>query len=954
MEAQRVASLLLRAELRGDVDASVRLASELAALASVLKRPQTVMPQLRDDCARAADAEESRWGPQLFAGDAPALWDGLRPRFNEAVEIDVVVAYLTVGGLKLVEQTLRRALDAQCRLRLLAGCYLGGTRPDALRALHALTAGYENARVRFVEDPMRHFHPKVYRVVSRGGAVNLFVGSSNLSRDALTGRNDSVEWNLCLDDASAPALLDDARGRIDALFAVEGAPLDEAMIARWEKNAQRFLPPALILDSEEPWTPVEPNAAQREALARLAELRAEGATRALVVAPTGVGKTILAALDAAAVLGQGKGRVLFVAHRLELLTQAQRSFERVRGDGWTHGFVHQSEKSTQADHVYASVWSLDALDDATLARFEYVVIDEAHHGASKSYRKLLARVRRAFVLGLTATPERLDGVSIYPLFDGVVAWEATLLQAIAKHWLVPFHYFGVPDPVDYKQLEWKGGSLGYDAAELERALLSDARIARVLEALADPKHSATRSLVFCVTIAHAEHMAAALRGAKLRVACVHSGPKATPRATAIRELEAGRLDAIVAVDVFNEGVDVPSLDRVVLLRPTDSPTVFLQQIGRGLRLHPGKKALTVLDLVGNHRRASVHLGLLGLGDDEITKAKPGETFHRAWSDGREVSLSPEAIDAVKALQKAIGGPRERLLTVTRELCEGGSRPTLAEVVAQTGVSPSTITRLFASWLGLLGEAGVRSEDDEQLAASPAASKLLSEVESTDMSGAHKMILLGAMAERGLATVTVKDGAGIFWEHLETNHPAARRFFVDAESGLYNGRFRAPSNIPRKYPMEVLAKKADLFVLRGDTFTMRLPGDLSPGIVFAAINERAEARLYWYCRSRSSDGEVIADVVKNGKGVCLMLGKSGARYLGADGETITLVHGASRYEGLVRSVAINVIRHPGDKENIAAKVIVAVTESRDVSDAATNGSTVRLRRNGAMEWEMESA
>ncbi len=406
---------------------------------------------------------------------------------------------------------LQEALARGCTLRLLAGCYLGGTLPEALRDLHALAAPFPNARVRFVEEPDRHFHPKVYRIVGRDGSVSLFVGSSNLSRDALTGARDALEWNLALDDATAAALLDDARDRLDVLFAREGVPLDDAAIARWAQVARTFLPPATLLDAEEPTRPpVTPNAAQREALQALAQVRREGYSRALVVAATGVGKTILAALDSCEVVPRGGGRVLFVAHRQELLVQARAAFERVRGDEGTHGFVHQDEKSVHADHVYASVWSLDALSDDALRRFDYVVVDEAHHGAAKSYRRLLDIVRPRFVLGLTATPERLDGANIYALFDGVVAWERSLLEAIDHGWLVPFRYFGVPDPVDYRSLEWTGGALGYRAADLEAAMLDDARTARVLEALADPRHAGRATLVFCVSIAHAERTATAL------------------------------------------------------------------------------------------------------------------------------------------------------------------------------------------------------------------------------------------------------------------------------------------------------------------------------------------------------------------------------------------------------------------------------------------------------------
>gem|GEM_PF-208958 len=950
-EAHRVAGLLARAELHLDHLAAARHAAELRALVEVLSRPGMPERRLAPGEALARPVFPPRDGARLFTGDAPSLWEGLRPLIAEAAQLDVVVAYVTRGGVGLVRSALQSALAGGCTLRLLAGCYLGGTLPEALRDLHALTAPFSNARVRFVEDPDRHFHPKVYRIVGRDGSVSLFVGSSNLSRDALTGARDALEWNLALDDATAAALLDDARLRIDALFAREGVPLDEAAIARWEMRSRSFLPPAALLDAEAPPTPVTPNAAQREALQALAQVRREGYSRALVVAATGVGKTILAALDSCAVVPPGRGRVLFVAHRQELLLQARSAFERVRGDEGTHGFVHQEEKSVHADHVYASVWSLDALSDDALRRFDYVVVDEAHHGAAKSYRRLLDTVRPRFVLGLTATPERLDGANIYALFDGVVAWERSLLEAIGHGWLVPFRYFGVPDPVDYRSLEWTGGALGYRAADLEAAMLDDARTARVLDALADPRHAGTRTLVFCVSIAHAERTAAALEVSGWRVACVHSGPGAAQRDRALDELRAGRLDAIVAVDVFNEGVDVPELDRVVLLRPTDSPSVFLQQLGRGLRPYPGKAALTVLDLVGNHRRARARLALLGVRGDDLAGAAVGSAYARRWDDGREVHLTPEALDAVRAVERAAQGPRARLVAAVAEQYADGGRPSLTAVLSRTGLSVTTIVNLFGSWLDLLEAAGARDGDDARLAASPAARELLVTLERTAMSGPHKMVLLGAMAERRVEQVTVREGGELFRAHLETRHAAVRTAFVDAATGRDRLDDKLRGDIPRRYPMAVLAETHPrCFSLRGDAFRINLPDDVPAALVFEALIERADARLYEFARRRPGAGEVAGKVLGLGNDrLCLMLAKE-ARKVAPIGEWITLVSGERRFRACVMMVAINVIHEESGESNVATALLLRATDSDRVEDA--KGRTVRLRRREDAAWELE--
>lgn len=849
-DAQRVAGLLASAERRGDDETAARLSAELSALSKALTRAETPSRELVAREVMATPQRAQTTWPRLFTDSDSSLWDGLRPLLRDATEVDIVVAYLTVKGVELVGHGgLREALTRGCSLRLLTGCYLGGTRPDALVALRELTAKFSSANVRFVADPARHFHPKVYRVVSRDGVARLFVGSSNLSRDALTGRSGALEWNLGLDESSGADLLDEARARIDALFREEGVPLSDDLIARWKELApsSQAPPPASLFDVEFERPAIAPNEAQREALACLDEVRRHGGTRALVVAPTGVGKTILAALDATTVVPPGEGRVLFVAHRRELLDQARRSFERVRGLDGSHGFVDQDEKSTQADHVYASVWSLDAIDDATLAGFDYVVIDEAHHGTSKSYRRLFDKCSPKFILGLTATPERLDGASIYPLFDGMVAYERTLLDAIEKKWLVPFKYFGVPDPIDYRKLAWTGGPLGYQIAQLERAVLDKARTRQVIAALENPRHAGARTLVFCVTIAHANHTAEALRDAGIRSACVHSGPGSTPRDKALRDLAEGRLDALVAVDVFNEGVDIPTLDRVVLLRPTDSATVFLQQLGRGLRLSPGKAWLTVVDLVGNHRRAAVRLGLLGVDEKELSRSKPGELFTRRWDDGREVTLDPQAIDAVRAVSRALTTTRAKVVAAIRDLRDGDARPTLGEVIAATGLSAERIVREEGGWFGLLGEAAAMTLDDAQVATSQAARDLLRTIEITRMTGPHKMLLLGAMAERGVASVDVRSGAALFRAHLTARHPEVRAHFID-KNGEDSLEARLASDVPREFPMQVLARShPEFFALDGDTFKIRLPDDAPAALVFDAIAERAEAKLYRFAR-----------------------------------------------------------------------------------------------------------
>jgi hypothetical protein len=502
----------------------------------------------------------------------------------------------------------------------------------------------------------------------------------------------------------------------------------------------------------------------------------------------------------------------------------------VRGERESQGFVDQASKQKDAAQVFASVFCLDAFSDEELRAFDYVVIDEAHHGAAASYRRLFEVASPRFLLGLTATPERLDGAEVYGLFDGVVACEVQLLEGIQRGWLVPFAYRGVRDPVDYDRLSWTGGKLGYAAGQLDAALISAARTRVLLAQMGDPRLDTFRTLVFCVSIAHAAHSAAALEEAGWRVAQVHSGPGSLAPAAAIDALRSGQIQAIVAVDMFNEGVDIPEVDRILMLRPTDSPTVFLQQMGRGLRKAPGKERLLILDLVGNHRRAVQRLTWLGVGGSIVRSAPAGQALRIRLPGGSEVSLEVDALDAVQAVSRALGGPRARLRDAVARLTEqSGRRPTLSELLSEAGLSLTTLRTLFGTWLELLSEAGCLSDADRRLQGSPEAIAILEDVERTGMSGPHKMILLGAMGQAGRTSLSFAEARTLCPEYTA-------RFAPTLWSSLDGKKFPAP------FPVDKLVGAHGSWCRRaGDTFSLALPPGLEADLLLA-IAERAEARL----------------------------------------------------------------------------------------------------------------
>ncbi|MFY0539873.1 DEAD/DEAH box helicase [Nannocystis pusilla] len=336
-----------------------------------------------------------------------------------------------------------------------------------------------------------------------------------------------------------------------------------------------------------------PHDVQKEALACLRTTREQSRRRALVVLATGLGKTWLAAFDFVQ-LWDELGRVprlLFLAHRRELLRQAAATYRaqlRSRNVTALVGWCLEDQADIGADLVFASVAKASRapwIDQIAAERFDYVVIDEVHHAAAESYRKILARLDPTFLLGLTATPDRADAADILGLFDDHVAYRADLARGVQIGRLVPFRYFGVRDDIDYKNIPWRHHH--FDAEQLAAAAQTERRMQTLWTAW--QAHPGTRTLVFCCSVAHADYAATWLAAQGVRMAKVYAAPGSDDRDLALMRLQRGELDAICAIDIFNEGVDVPALDRVVMLRPTESSVVFLQQLGRGLGPLPASR-----------------------------------------------------------------------------------------------------------------------------------------------------------------------------------------------------------------------------------------------------------------------------------------------------------------------------------------------------------------------------
>ena len=339
-----------------------------------------------------------------------------------------------------------------------------------------------------------------------------------------------------------------------------------------------------------------PHSIQQEALAALRETRKAGRNAGLVVLATGLGKTWLSAFDS-----QGFRRVLFVAHRDEILGQALETYRAIRPHD-SLGRYTGDEKSLESAVLFASIQTLSRqphLERFGKDEFDYIVVDEFHHAHAGSYRRLIDYFKPRFLLGLTATPERTDGADLLALCEDNLVYRCDLAEGIRRGLLCPFRYFGVPDTVDYRNIPWRNKR--FDENELTKAVATQARAANALEQYR--KRAGRRTIAFCVSQIHADFMARYFVEHGVSAKAVHAGPTSAPRAESLEALQDGTLSVLCAVDIFNEGVDVPALDTVMMLRPTESRIVWLQQFGRGLRLNDSDqtKKLNVIDYIGNHR-----------------------------------------------------------------------------------------------------------------------------------------------------------------------------------------------------------------------------------------------------------------------------------------------------------------------------------------------------------------
>jgi superfamily II DNA or RNA helicase/diadenosine tetraphosphate (Ap4A) HIT family hydrolase len=818
--------------------------------------------------------------PLATGGEADPFARHVLPLLGRASDVAIVSAFVQESGLDRIRDALHTALDRGARVRLVTGDYLDLTQASALEVLldwqstwrerddvAAGTGVFESRVVEVGRLPgrSRTFHPKSWHLSGPDFEV-AFVGSSNLSKAAL---DTGVEWNLRVDRSSHPLAWERVREAVEAVWAL-ARPLTAEWVDDYARRARArpmALPPGEVDLGELP-AAADPHEVQEEALAALRASREQGRRRAVVVLATGLGKTWLASFDYRQLwdeLGR-QPRLLFLAHRREILRQAARTYRRLvldRGGDARVGWFLEEHASLEAPLVFASVAKLSRpayADRLAAATFDYVVVDEVHHAAAESYGRVLRRVDPAFLLGLTATPDRADGADVLGLFDDHVAFRADLGRGVSVGRLVPFRYFGVKDDIDYQNIPWRNRR--FVPEELARAAQTEARMQTLWRAWVE--HPGRRTLVFCCGVPHTNYVTDWLRARGVRAARVYADPGSDDRELALEALARGELDAVCAVDVFNEGVDVPGIDRVVMLRPTESGVVFLQQLGRGLRATPGKTHLTVVDFVGNHQMFLDRLRtLLSLGSD-----RPGAaldrllaTGHVELHDGCAVDLELEAKPILEAGFRS--GGVDEVERVYRQLREArGVRPTAGELL-RMGYLPSTLQKRHGSWFAFVrGEADLAADE---VAAVAGAGPFLDELEVTELSKSYKLVTLRVLLDADAlgAGLTVRELAVGAWAVLRRSPELLRDVpddhrppDVPDEAAMRRWTAYWRSNPIQAWTGSKKAKKTWFRLDEQDRMCLAVPVDAAWGAALARlVDELVDYRLVQY-RRRTGSG--VAD------------------------------------------------------------------------------------------------
>ncbi|MFO0665374.1 MAG: DUF3427 domain-containing protein [Polyangiaceae bacterium] len=646
----------------------------------------------------------------------PALGHELSAEVSSANAIHILSAFITLSGVRAIRDALETFAREGGKLRVLTTVFTGTTEVEALDALARL----EGAEVRVSYDVLRtRLHAKAWLFERDSGLHTAYVGSANFTKTALGSGH---EWMVKACAADLPHVVEKFKGTFDGLWndrefepydpesEVDRERLRRALKAERSNSTQSVVH---LFD-------LRPFPYQREILDRLdAERTLHGRRRNLLVAATGTGKTVVAAFDYAryAAAAHTQPRLLFLAHRRELLEQARTTFRHVLRDAAFGELLGDGEVPTRWEHVFAMIQTASSTLRERVAadHFRFVVLDECHHAPANSYRHVIQYLNPEVLLGLTATPDRTDGKSLLPDFGDRIAADLRLWHALDRQLLVPFEYYGVSDGTDLSRLAWSRS--GYSANELTEVYSgNDARVSLIVEQLrrrvVDLR--SIRALAFCVSVEHAEFMARSFCARGIPAVAVHGGSTPEEREQAPKRLQARELNILCTCDLYNEGVDLPFVDTLLLLRPTTSATLFIQQIGRGLRLAKDKSSCLVLDFIGQHHKSfrfdATISALTG-----VPRAKLGRAVDASFPflpSGCVFELDSVAKERVLASLRGTSPTTERLARELRDHADDGQPLRLRAYLESTGRELEDVYNA-GGWNVLMARAGLRAPLPEE-------------------------------------------------------------------------------------------------------------------------------------------------------------------------------------------------------------------------------------------------
>jgi superfamily II DNA or RNA helicase/HKD family nuclease len=694
-----------------DLDGS-SIPPQVEILLALLDRPTS--PGISIDRLRELRPKTGLSQSALLTGSPrePSLASELRKEILSSDKIDILMSFIKWSGLRLIEKELREFTSRpNTTLRIITTSYMGAT---DLRAV-SLLASLPHTQVRISYDTDRtRLHAKAYLFHRDSGFTTAYIGSSNISSAAITS---GLEWNIKVTARDASDIVSKFVGTFETYWR---DPEFRAYSLEDEPALRVALGNERTTDQRQYLVDMHPYGFQQDILERLkAERELHGRRRNLVVAATGTGKTVVAAFDYKRYREEHPGkknRLLFVAHREEILRQSLACFRNVLHDANFGDVLVGASEPSQTDYLFVSIQMLAARGVETLLRdptaYDYVVVDEFHHAEAPTYGDFLEYAQPDILLGLTATPERMDGKDILKWFGGRIAAEIRLPEAVDRGLLCSFQYFGVTDVVDLDTFRWSRG--GYDVQQLNQAYSANESRARlVVDAVQRYCRRAedVRGLGFCVSIEHAEFMADFFRRAGIPSVAVSTKTAPTDRIAAQSLLRNKEINFIFAVDLYNEGIDIPEIDTVLFLRPTESLTVFLQQLGRGLRIDKGKECLTVLDFIGkaqqNYSFEARFQALLGHTSRSVQKEVDDD--FPFLPRGCSIQLERVAKESVlENIRSAVRSGRSRMVQRIAEFEEEAQEPlTMTAFLEYYQLEAYSIYETGKSWSRLCSEAGKR-------------------------------------------------------------------------------------------------------------------------------------------------------------------------------------------------------------------------------------------------------